>query len=405
MGWKEGYEMGYGLGNAYNEGKMDRAKLADMEGLANERNSMAKYRGAQVQAFEQDLANKKRIGLLSEKVMNGMSPERAVALTGTQGQQMGLVTPFSKQDVSGESGMQYGMPATGAQAEGDVGAQGFVEPSPQVGLQSASTQAPQNKFATNPIAQRAKEIAYYGKMAEGTRSIDPKASMEFSKRGSELKTQHMQEIEKEANIIGKLAEHIGMDAVIANWDNLAQEIPLLGVIDRKSINFDNKVVSYKDENGKVIFNAVKKPDGKYHIEKAVDEAKNAREERRLDLTEKRYNLSERRQESMQNRLENPRERKVVSYDAAGNASVVNLDTGESMPVKGGQGIGKPQVKKGTGKVTAKELLQGVVPNANVTPNNQLKPMTPEIEKQIRSKARTQEEAIKMATELGYNPYR
>jgi hypothetical protein len=398
MGWKEGYEMGYGLGNAYNEGKMNRVKLAGMEGLANERNSMAKYRGAQVQAFEQDLANKKRIGLLSDEITRGTSPQRAAALTGTQGQQIGLATPFSEQDVSDESGMQYGMEATGAQKMGDVGAQGYIAPTPQ---------PPKIQPTNNPVAREAEQYAYNMEMAKRTRSFDPEVSAKFAKRAEESRSHQMEAMTKAVNIVGKLSETMGMDWVIENFDNLRKLDPVLELANPKGINMDsrNKVITYNDEKGNVLFRAARMPDGKYHVEKAADEAKNAREERRLELTEKRYNLSERRQESMQNRLENPRERKVVSYDAAGNASVVNLDTGESMPVKGGQGIGKPQVKKGTGKVTAKELLQGVVPNANVTPNNQLKPMTPEIEKQIRSKARTQEEAIKMATELGYNPYR
>ena len=39
------------------------------------------------------------------------------------------------------------------------------------------------------------------------------------------------------------------------------------------------------------------------------------------------------------------------------------------------------------------------------PKKKLKPITPEIEKQIRAKAKTKEEAIKMAQDMGYNPYK
>lgn len=69
------YNIGLGLGNAPMQGQMDRAKLNDLAGLAKERESTARFRGAQIEEYMRQSASDSRAkAILAETGVTDVAP-------------------------------------------------------------------------------------------------------------------------------------------------------------------------------------------------------------------------------------------------------------------------------------------------------------------------------------------
>jgi hypothetical protein len=98
MSFSEYYQAGLGLGSAYGEGQMDAAKLKGMAGLEAERQSMAKYRGAQVQELMRKNASGARAKtILAKEFGNDIPPAAALPQTEQPAPKAGLspVGPYA----------------------------------------------------------------------------------------------------------------------------------------------------------------------------------------------------------------------------------------------------------------------------------------------------------------------